>query len=428
MSPLAVVVVPARDEESRIGACLAALAVQAGVAPGDLQVVVVLDGCTDGTAEAVRAAGCSHPWLAITTIETDGIGPGLARREGMLVARERDPRLLCTTDADTVVARDWVATQLAAVRGGAEAVAGRVELEAVEAAALEPDVLAARATDARQRLAAVRTRAPEAEHGQFSTASVALTCAAHDAVGGLPLRPTGEDDALEQALVGAGVRIAYPRGVRVTTSARPGGRMTRPPAPIAPASLSDAPLVVQAPAGRRGAALRAASATQVAGIVVALPEGTPDPEATAEALAAPLLADERLVLVKGMPRDRHPLDELLARPALELHARALTAITSPMSQAWAIRAQALSGVDLPEGDAADVAVLLEVHRSHGLPAIAEAAVDVPAPVIADAAALSYEVLAAIGGRSMRPAVPGLRQDAHERFSPSPSRGTSTSAW
>jgi hypothetical protein len=47
------VVVPARDEEEQIGGCLAALLDQRGVP--DLRIVVVDDGSTDGTADAVSA-------------------------------------------------------------------------------------------------------------------------------------------------------------------------------------------------------------------------------------------------------------------------------------------------------------------------------------------------------------------------------------
>lgn len=430
MSAVAVVVIPARDEEERIGACLSALAVQAGVAPGDLQVVVVLDGCQDGTAQAVEAARRAHPWLAITVLETEGIGAGLARREGMLVARQRAPQMLCSTDADTVVARDWVAAQLAAVRGGAGAVAGRVELDAVEAAELHPDVLAARAADGRRRLAHVRTRTPDAEHGQFSAASLALTCAAHDMVGGIPALPAGEDDALERALVASGVRVAYPRGVRVTTSARAGGRMTEPPAaPATPREQAGGVLVVEARTGRRGIAVREAlaAASPDVDVVVVLPEAVADPDAVAERLAAPLQADPDLALVKAVPPAPHPLDDVLARPLLELHAPPLTAVRSPLGQAWAVRRELLAELPLPAGDAVDVAVLVDVHRRCGLGAVAQVPADVPAVPAVESSTLSYEILSAVGERS-RSAQEGPPVQADERFRPATRPGSSPSAW
>ncbi|HTT95612.1 MAG TPA: glycosyltransferase, partial [Solirubrobacterales bacterium] len=52
----AVVVVPARDEEARIGACLEALADQVEVDPEEYEIIVVLDACEDATAAVVQAA------------------------------------------------------------------------------------------------------------------------------------------------------------------------------------------------------------------------------------------------------------------------------------------------------------------------------------------------------------------------------------
>lgn len=58
------VVIPAHDEASVIGRCLTALL--ADVPPGALEVLVVCNGCTDGTAEVVRSTG-----LPVRVIEID---------------------------------------------------------------------------------------------------------------------------------------------------------------------------------------------------------------------------------------------------------------------------------------------------------------------------------------------------------------------
>ncbi|HEY2440709.1 MAG TPA: glycosyltransferase, partial [Solirubrobacteraceae bacterium] len=83
----AVVVIPARDEEERIGACLRALACQ-GVAPGAFETIVVLDACRDRTAAVVAAVSASAG-LHVTTIEGAGAGAGAARRAGMDLACKR---------------------------------------------------------------------------------------------------------------------------------------------------------------------------------------------------------------------------------------------------------------------------------------------------------------------------------------------------
>ncbi|WP_250290870.1 glycosyltransferase [Frankia sp. CiP1_Cm_nod1] len=55
MTVLASVVIPAHNEETVIGRCLERLA--DGVRPGEIDIVVVCNGCTDRTAELARAAG-----------------------------------------------------------------------------------------------------------------------------------------------------------------------------------------------------------------------------------------------------------------------------------------------------------------------------------------------------------------------------------
>lgn len=227
--PLACVVVPARDEEDRIGACLAALAAQREVEPARVLVVLVLDGCRDATRSRALAAAAGAPGLRLRLVDGPARGVGPARALGLRVARaavgDGAPQaLLASTDADTRVAPDWLAVQLAAVADGARAIGGVIDLDPAEAAALPPAALAAREGRVPGRLAAVRRHAPDAEHHQFSGASLALTAEAYDRLGGVPEPVELEDEALERALRAAGVPIRYLRAVRVTTSARRDGR------------------------------------------------------------------------------------------------------------------------------------------------------------------------------------------------------------
>jgi hypothetical protein len=62
--PIASVVIPAHNEESVIVRCLAALT--DGAIEGELEIVVVCNGCSDGTAAAARAMG-----KGVLVVETD---------------------------------------------------------------------------------------------------------------------------------------------------------------------------------------------------------------------------------------------------------------------------------------------------------------------------------------------------------------------
>ncbi len=144
-----------------------------------------------------------------------------------LHAVERPHGLVASTDADSVVAPDWLATQLAAAAGGARAIGGRIELCPRELALLPAAVASGHAARGRRRHARVRAESGPAEHWQFSGASMALTAATYSEVGGLEPLPALEDEALERALHRHGVPIERSLAVRVTTSARVLGRASR---------------------------------------------------------------------------------------------------------------------------------------------------------------------------------------------------------
>ena len=229
------VVVPARDEAELIGACLDALAAQSGVAADAYEVVLVLDGCRDATGERAAEAAARHPALRLQVLTTAGAGAGHARKTGMdlasarLLAVGRPDGLVCSTDADTRVAGDWLAAMLRAADEGAEAIGGRIELDAAGRLALPPGVLEERARLARARHDRVLAGPDGAlgEHWQFSGGSLAVTAATYDRVGGLEPRAALEDEALERSLARHGVAVARPLGVRATTSARLDGRAPR---------------------------------------------------------------------------------------------------------------------------------------------------------------------------------------------------------
>ena len=228
----ACVVVPARDEEALIGSCIEALAAQERVAHHEYEVLLVLDRCADETGARASEVGGAHPSLKLHFLDGPGEGSGPARRVGMdaacarLLQVGRPEGLIACTDADTVVASDWLTTQLRAVSEGAKAIGGRIEL--ADDGSLPEHVRRRHAEENLRRheyLLSHLTR--EAQHWQFSGASMALTAAVYKQIGGLePLRAL-EDENLEKVLRHHDVPIHRLLSVRVTTSPRLLGRATR---------------------------------------------------------------------------------------------------------------------------------------------------------------------------------------------------------
>ena len=231
MVELSVVVIPARDEATRICACLEAVAAQT-VGRDRFEVILVADACRDDTAGQARLAADSLG-LRLRIVEGPGAGAGAARRLGMDAAADRlaafgdDRGLIACTDADSRPEPDWLERQLAHVRNGAEVVAGTIELDAAEAAALPGTVLRRRKAEAQRRLLGIRASEPSAEHHHFSGASLGVTAGSYRRVGGLEPLAALEDSAFAERLRAYGTPITYARDVRVQTSARIEGRAPR---------------------------------------------------------------------------------------------------------------------------------------------------------------------------------------------------------
>ncbi len=227
----AVVVVPARDEERRIGGCLEALALQT-VSRDAFETFVVLDGCRDDTAGVV-ARVCAELGLAVRTLAGPGSGAGPARRVGMDAACDRlldlgaPEGLIACTDADSRPAPDWLERQLAHVAAGARAIAGLIELDGEEAAELPAAVLSRRDREASARLSRVRRAEPEAGHHHFAGASLGVTAATYRAVGGIEPLVALEDAGFADRLTEHRVPILRASDVKVRTSARADGRAAR---------------------------------------------------------------------------------------------------------------------------------------------------------------------------------------------------------
>jgi glycosyltransferase involved in cell wall biosynthesis len=235
--PDVVVAVPVKDEEERIVACVASLANQIDVDLASVAVILLLNNCSDSTAERIRALGPELP-LAVHLREVDLPAPyanaGWARRLAMEAAAElvNADGLILTTDADTQVECDWVAANQREIASGVDAVAGYVIADPYELMQLPPEILERGSLEWEyQQLAAeLEARAdpqgcdPWPRHNQNCGASAAITARAYRLIGGLPPRPVGEDRALFQSLRRVDGRIRHSLDVQVITSARIDGR------------------------------------------------------------------------------------------------------------------------------------------------------------------------------------------------------------
>ena len=228
----ACVVVPARNEEELVTSCLEALATQERVAHHEYEVLLILDRCTDETEERAREIGGVHPSLNLRFLHGPGEGSGPARKVGMdaacarLLRVGRPEGLIACTDADTVVAPDWLAAQLRAASKGARAIGGRIEL--ADDGSLPEHVRRRHSEEGRRRHEhLLRDPAGEAQHWQFSGASMTLTATVYKQVGGLEPLTALEDEHLEKVLRHHDVPIHRLLSVRVTTSPRLVGRATR---------------------------------------------------------------------------------------------------------------------------------------------------------------------------------------------------------
>lgn len=203
------VIVPAHNEEKLIKSCLESLLDAAAHPSLDgeaVEIIVVLDACTDQTGSMARLEG-------VTTLTTGARNVGLARRLGALKALQCGARWLSFTDADCVVADDWLIAQLAL---NADAVCGTV---AVSDWGIYGE---------RMQQHFALTYSDVDGHHHIHGANMGVSTAAYKTAGGFTGLATSEDVALVEALHASGANIAWSSAPRVVTSVRqdykaPGG-------------------------------------------------------------------------------------------------------------------------------------------------------------------------------------------------------------
>jgi glycosyltransferase involved in cell wall biosynthesis len=206
------VVVPAHNEELLIGRCLEGLQSAVQMVGVPARIVVVLDGCTDGTGDV-----CERYGVEVRRIQAGNVGQARAAGARWLLRHESDPASvwLATTDADTRVDPTWLHHQIELARGGADVVLGIVALHDDGPRHLRLPFEA----DYQKLMSA------DGSHGHVHGANFGIRASAYLRSGGFPPVPNHEDRLLVQRLEGmAGVTITRSQLLTVQTSGRVHGR------------------------------------------------------------------------------------------------------------------------------------------------------------------------------------------------------------
>lgn len=184
-----------------MGACLQALqcAARCERLNGEaVMLVVVLDDCTDASGAIARESGA-----VVLSIQARNVGT--ARATGAQFALDVGARWLAFTDADSLVAPDWLAAQLEL---HSDAVCGTVAVRHWGA------------YGARMQQHYERTYTDADNHRHIHGANLGVSADAYRRAGGFKALTTSEDVALVDALRSTGARIAWSARPRVETSAR----------------------------------------------------------------------------------------------------------------------------------------------------------------------------------------------------------------
>lgn len=196
------VVVPAHNEQALLGHCLVSLkaaAWQAQLAGEQVEILVVLDACTDASAHIAKAHG-----VLTLTIEQHNVG--YARRAGADFMLERGADWLACTDADSTVPVDWLVQQLAFE---ADAVCGTVTIGDWQ------PMLTHRL---RQRY--LQLYHASEHHRHIHGANLGIRAMAYRRAGGFRPLAVHEDVHLVRDLQHSGARIIWTARNSVLTSAR----------------------------------------------------------------------------------------------------------------------------------------------------------------------------------------------------------------
>jgi glycosyltransferase involved in cell wall biosynthesis len=195
------IIVPVHNEEQLLPGCLDALreaAADPALGGEPVLIVVVLDHCSDGSADVAMARGATVLTLGMRNV-------GAARAAGAEHALAHGARWLAFTDADTIVGATWLGAQLALA---SDAVCGTVAV----------DDWGVYGEPMREHFS--RTYTDADGHRHIHGANLGVSAHAYRRVGGFLPLALGEDVALVGALLAEGLSVCFSAAPRVITSSR----------------------------------------------------------------------------------------------------------------------------------------------------------------------------------------------------------------
>jgi hypothetical protein len=243
LRPLIAVAIPVCDEIERISRCVEALAEQRDscgslMGGGQIRVVLMANGCTDGTYEFIIGNLDKYP-IAVTAynarLPEKRRNAGCARRMANHAAIEllnESSGLLFMTDADSVAPPDWISTYCHLLRSGYDAIAGKVDLNPDDSSEILPSLRKRGALEERYTLLLDQLDSiidpiphdPWPRHYNAYGANIAVRVDALNGLRDFPAVPCGEDRLLIKMLEAHGRRVRHDCATRVLTSGRLFGR------------------------------------------------------------------------------------------------------------------------------------------------------------------------------------------------------------
>ncbi|WP_315901449.1 glycosyltransferase [Rhodococcus sp. BP22] len=213
-----VVVVPVHNEEDLLQQALSSLArSRASVEDVEVRTIVVLDACSDNSATIAAEWAARTDGSSVISVDFRNVGSsraaGFRAAEGHseLSGANLRETWYATTDADSAVRPDWLASHLRHAKLGAQAVAGTVRVDLDSAiCGLE-----------RTYRSGYRNHVG---HRHVHGANLALRADVYRAVGGFGSLPTGEDVDLIRRVESRSIPVLYACDSPVSTSNRRDGR------------------------------------------------------------------------------------------------------------------------------------------------------------------------------------------------------------